>query len=206
METDEAAFPPVIYTYNATRCQHCHKRCIVKFDRAHLPQREKCFTSCKNLEICTHYSPVQYKAEPVIPRPLTLLQRANFTGRLPSIPEKEYVGALDKPDSPAEFFQKLQQYINWRETQRLEKENPPYQDPEFNDGIQLEAAPTVCLSCLRAAVPESVTPSFVDNKGKKPDAVLPTAPTTDPIPPPEPVPVVPGIPDEVVDKNPVEGF
>ena len=188
MESEEAAFPPVIFTYNATRCQNCQTRCCVKYDKSHLTDRAACVEKCKAREFCTEYIPVNYKPEPIKKRRLTLLQRANFTGRLPPLPQKEFVGAEVRPDSPAEFFKKLNDYINWREAQRVEKENPTFADPEFkSDDVQVQALPAICLSCIRSAPVETVTPSFVEpvQKPQKPTPVVPVVPvvTVDVAPP-----------------------
>jgi len=200
LKTEEEAFPPVVFTYNATRCEGCKFRCRAKFDRVHLTERKACRSNCDKKEYCVHYSPVEIKPDPVnIYTVNPVLARAaiqavndqvinmtqlaaannNLTQALINVitpAPKEYVGAENKPADAGEFFKKLQSYIGWRQYMADKKDN--FTNPEWKDQDVLPQIPVVCVECVRKIMGpgETILAHVVDRPRNRTRPVKPVKP------------------------------
>jgi len=189
---DESGYPPVVFTYNATTCMSCRTQCVLANPGpAKKAARKACKANCNKQEYCMHYVPVEYKPESA--QQIIVLNSTEF--QIPVAPPVEY-HTVDFSRGPnvGEFFQKLREYIKWKDAQ----ENNPYQPPAEYKG---EDSVVTLIPVGATPDPGSHIPEFGDLepkpllKGRKPrgkrPAKKPKKPTPAPTPAPAPAPVPP---------------
>ncbi len=152
-----ADFPPVVFTYNATACNACKVACNVKFVGVPArPQRVQCKQDCNKEEVCINYIPAEIKLPPATPA------KINCTALLvPPTPPTEYHNAdFSKPPPTREFFNKLREYMKWKDAQDAPPTTTTAEDKPAAVNVVLSPPTGWAVGPVPVPAPQTQTPDF----------------------------------------------